>query len=78
MLELEKNCSNLNNDLFINHLHDNPLSNWHNEIEDGEHYFFYCNNYRNERRVFFEIARDFQPLNINVLLYGNDAQFTII
>ena len=72
MLELETiNCNNLNNDLFINHLRDSPLSHWCNEIEDGEHYFFYCNNYKNERRVFFEIARGFQPLNTNVLLYGN-------
>ena len=37
------------------------------------HYFFYSNNYRNEQCVFFEIARDFQPLNINLLLYGNDT-----
>ena len=58
------NCSNLNIDLYINHLCDNPLCNWCNEIEDGEHFFFYCNNHRNERCAFFEIARYFQPLNI--------------
>ena len=63
----------MNNGLFINHLRDNLLCNWCNEIEDDEHYFFYCNNYRNVRRVFFEIERAFKPLNINVLLYGNDA-----
>ena len=61
----------MNDNLFINHLRDNPLCNWCNVIEDGGHYFFYCNNYNNERRVLFEIARDFQPLNINVLLFGN-------
>ena len=51
---IRNNCSNLNNDLSINRLRDNPLCNWCNEIEDGEHYFFYCNNNRNERRLFFE------------------------
>ena len=62
-----------NNDLLDNHLRDNPLcSRWH-EIEDGEHYFFHCNNYRNERHQFFEIARDFQPRTINLLLYGNET-----
>ena len=63
---------NLNNDLFINHLRENPLCNWCNEIEDSEHYFFHCNNYRNERHLFFEAARDFQPLTTQLLLYGNE------
>ena len=58
---------------FIKYLRDNLLCNWCNEIEDGKHYFFYCNNYRNERRVFFELARHFQPLNINALLYEKDT-----
>ena len=59
---IRNNFSNLNTDLFINHLRDNPLFNWCNKIEDSEHYFFYCNNYRNERHLFFEAARDFRPL----------------
>ena len=69
---IRNNCSNLNNDLFINHLRDNPLCNWCNEIEDSEHYFFHCNNYRDERHLFFEAARDFQPLTTQLLLYGNE------
>ena len=69
---IRNNCSNLNNDLFINHLRENPLCNWCNEIEDSEHYFFHCNNYRNERHLFFEAARDFQPLTTQLLLYGNE------
>ena len=51
---IRNNCSNLNNDLSINRLRDNPLCNWCNEIEDGKHYFFNCNNYRNERHLFFK------------------------
>ena len=69
---IRNNCSNLSNDLFINHLRDNPLCNWCNEIEDSKHYFFHCNNYRNERHLFFEAARDFQPLTTQLLLYGNE------
>ena len=56
------NCSNLINDLFNNHIRDNPLCSWCNETEDGEHYLFHWNKYRNDRHKFFEIARDFQQL----------------
>ena len=45
------------------------VARWH-EIQDGEHYFFHCNNYRNERHQFFEIARHFQSRTINLLLYS--------
>ena len=70
---IRNNCSNLNTDLFNNHLRDNPLCIWCYEIEDGEHYFFHCYKYRNERHQFFELARDFQPLTINMLLYFNET-----
>ena len=70
---IRNDCSNLNNDLFNNQLRDNPLCIWFNETEDGENYFFNCNKYRNERHIFFEIARDFQPLTMNILLYGNET-----
>ena len=33
---------------------------------------FYCNDYKNERPLSFETVREFQPININLLLYGND------
>ena len=62
---IRKNCSNLNN------LRDNPLCSWCNEIEDSEHYVFHCNNYRDERYLFFEAVRDVQPLTTQLLLYGN-------
>ena len=55
---IRNNCSNFNNDLFNNHLRDDPLCSWCNETEDGEHYLVHCNKYRNERHQFFEIARD--------------------
>ena len=72
---IRQNCSNLNNDLFNNHLLDNPLYSWSDGTEEGEHYFFPGNKYRNERHQFFEIpsARDFQPLTINKVLFGNET-----
>ena len=36
---LRNNCSNLNNDLFRNHLRDNPLCDLCGMIEDAIHYF---------------------------------------
>ena len=41
--------------------------------EDGEHFFFLCNKYRNERHQFLEIARDIPPHTINILLYCNET-----
>ena len=66
---LRNNCSNLNND----HLRERSFCSWCNVIEDAKHYFFTCNHYRNERLIFFEAVRGFQPLNIKLLLLGNDT-----
>ena len=70
---IRNNYSYLDNDLFNNHLHDNPLRSWCNEIEDIEHYFFLCIKYRNERHQFFKIARNVQPLTINTIGYSNET-----
>ena len=70
---LRNNCSNLNNDLFINHLHERSFCSWCNVKEDAKHYFFTCSQYRNERLIFFKAVRDFQPLNIKLLSLGNDT-----
>ena len=37
---IRNNCSNLNSDLFLNHLRTNAVYEWDSEIEDSEHYFF--------------------------------------
>ena len=70
---LRNNCSNLNNNLFINHLRERPFCSWCNVIENAKHYFFTCNQYRNEHFIYLEAVRDFQPLNIKLLLFGNDT-----
>ena len=70
---LRNNCSNLNNDLCIDHLRERHFCRLCNVKEDAKHYFFTSNRYRNERLILIEAFRDFQPLNIKLLLLGNDT-----
>ena len=68
---LRNNCSNLNNDLFRNHLRDNPLCDLCGMTEDTIHYFFHCRKFTLERQVFNDTVRVFQPLSIDMILCGN-------
>lgn len=65
-------CSNLNSDLYANHLLPNPCCSCSNDIEDAEHYFFICSKYTNERVTLFRSTRHLHPLNLHVLLVGDD------
>ena len=65
-------CSGLNSDLFRNQISNNPLCELCNVAEDAYHYFFQCRKYSVERQVFNNTVIDFHPLNINVILYGNE------
>ena len=47
---IRNKCSNLNNDLYQNHLKDSPLCDCGRSIEDAEHYFFRCERYNNEMK----------------------------
>ena len=69
---LRNNCSNLNHDLFINHLKPNSFCDCGNDVEDAEHYFFRCERYVEQRLVLFHSTRPFHPLNLNMLLFGSD------
>ena len=73
---LRNNCSNLNDDLFRNHIRDNPLCDLCGVIEDATHYFFHCIKYFDERQVFNDNVRVFQPLTINLILFGNEIWST--
>ena len=66
---LRNNCSSLNNDLFRNHVCDNPLCVWCGVMEDAIHSLFHCIKYIGERQVFNDTVREFQPLNINLILF---------
>ena len=69
---LRHNCSGLNSDFFRNHNSNNPLCDLCNVAEDAYHYFFQCWKYSVERQVFNDTVIGFHPLNINVILYGNE------
>ena len=70
---LKNKCSNLNNDLCINHICDNPLGELCGMVEDAIHYFFLCRRYTTQRQVIDDTVRVFQPLSINLILFGNET-----
>ena len=73
---IRNKCSNLSNDLCLNHLTQNPFCSCNSEIENAEHYFFRCPKYVNERITMFRETHSFHPLNLNKLLTG-DSNLTI-
>ena len=70
---LRNNCSSLNNDLFRNHVCDNPLCDLCGVIlvEHATIYLFRCIKYFDKIQVFNDTDRVFQPLTINFLGNGN-------
>ena len=68
---IRNKCSNLNNDLFNNHLSPRPLCNRCQETKDAEHFLFICPNFTEHRITMFLSTRSFHPLNANKLLYGD-------
>ena len=41
-------------------------------MEDATHFFFHCVKYIGERQVFNDTVREFQPLTINLILFGSE------
>ena len=70
---IRNRCSNLNGDLFNNHLRPDSKCICGHSIENAEHYFFECIQYNNERYNLFSETRSVHPLNLNMLLYGKDS-----
>ena len=64
--------NNFNNDCYRNHVRDNPLCEWRGVMEDATHFFFHCIKYINEWQVFNDTVWDFQPLTINLILFGTE------
>ena len=69
---LRNNCTSLNNDLFRNHVRDNPLCEWCGVMEDAIHFSFHCIKYIDERQVFNDTVRYFQTLTMNLILFGSE------
>ena len=66
---IRNNCSNLFFDLYMS---PSPTCSCSEEVEDAEHYFFRCSHFINERIALFRSTRNFNPLNVNKLLFGNE------
>ena len=66
-------CSNLNQDLFDNHLRIDPTCSCQRGAETAEHYFFRCEHYTNQRQHLFRDTHEFHPLNVNALLQGKET-----
>ena len=72
---IRNNCSNLNHDLFINHLRETPFclcTSTENIEETSEHFFFRCHSFTAQRQVLFNETRKYHPLNIDILLFGQE------
>ena len=61
-VRLRNRCRNLNNDLYINLIRDNPLCDLCGVVKDAIHYFFHCRRYTTERQVFNDTVKMLQPL----------------
>ena len=51
---IRNGCSNLNNDLFRNHLNVSPLCSCGNGNETADHFFFECPLFNDQRLTFFQ------------------------
>ena len=67
---IETTCSSLNNDLFRNHILDNPLCDLCGVVEDATHYYFHCIKYSDERQVISGTVRAYHPLNIDLIIFA--------
>ena len=55
------NCSSLNLDLFVKNISDSPMCTC-DSIEDAQHYFFHCVDYRQQRtEILNEVSRYSDP-----------------
>ena len=62
--------NNFINDCFRNHVRDNPLCEWRGVMEDDTNFFFHCIKFIDEKQVLNDTVWDFQPLTINLILFG--------
>ena len=67
---IRNNCSDFNNDLFQNHLTNDPSCSCGNDNENALHYFFECENHSYARIIMFRSTRKYHPLSLNTVLFG--------
>ena len=74
--QLRLKCSKLNAHLFSLHVVDSPSCLCGFNYEDSEHFLLHCPLYNESRQRMFQVLNtliDNQHLNIDMLLFGNDA-----
>ena len=69
--EMRNNCSDLKNDLFLNHISDKNCCSLCDECEDAKHFFFKYSRYQLEWHQLFNSLRHLRPLSCYLLLRGN-------
>ena len=57
----------------MNHLSPSSMCRCSDESEDVEHFFFRCSNYNYDRVALFQSTRNYHPLNINIILFGDES-----
>ena len=70
---IRNSCSNLNEDLYVNHLRLDPFCICSRVNESAEHYVFHCENYTEQRLNLFRITIGVYPLNLDKLLVGDST-----
>ncbi len=66
---LRNNCSDLQSDLFRNHLSEDEKCRCGFIRENADHFFFLCPLYENERLQLFRSTQKFNPIRLQKLLY---------
>ena len=67
---LRNNCSDLNEDLYLNHLQSDGICACGNNNESALHFFLECERFNDQRILMFRETRLFHPLSVNYLLFG--------
>ena len=67
---LRNNCSDLNGDLYLNHLRNDSICACGNSNESSLHFLLECERFSNQRILMFRETRPFHPLSVNYLLFG--------
>ena len=68
---IRNSCSNLNSDLFYNHIRDSPLCSHFNTEQDAEHYFLNSFLLTVQRQRLFQNTIQYHPLSTYELLFGS-------
>ena len=68
---IRNKCSNINSDLFNNHISQNPGCTCCHLLKDDDHYLFNCTRYTEPRIKLFRQLHRFHPLNVNLFMFGS-------